>query len=63
MIPVALITAALEAATEALRAFNNLDPEQRKTIVDRLLSDDEKRRNAWDKFCGWISGLIAKVKV
>lgn len=63
MIPIALVTAALLAATEGLRAFNGLDPDQRKKIVDQLLADDAKRRAVWDKICAWLTGLVGKVKI
>jgi len=62
MIPIAIITAALEFGTEFLRAFNNLDPDQRKQIVQTLMEDDATRRTWWEKVTQWFSDQVLKIK-
>lgn len=62
MIPIAIITAALEFGTELLRAFNNLDPDQRRQIVQTLMDDDVKRQAWWEKVTQWFSDQVLKIK-
>lgn len=63
MIPSTLITASLEFATEGLRAFNSLDAEQRRAIVQRLLDDDAARRRWWANVTAWFTVIAGKVKL
>jgi hypothetical protein len=62
MIPISLVTAAFEFATEALRTFNALDAEQRKEIMRRLLDDDAARRKWWADAQAFFGSLVLKLK-
>jgi acyl-CoA reductase-like NAD-dependent aldehyde dehydrogenase len=63
VIPIAVILAALQAATEALKAWNALNQQQRDTIVARWIDDDAKRREDWQRFLTWFSGIWTRVRL